>query len=826
MSKNSRLSALLLLLSLVGFAQENTVLQGKLVGKDSGKVQVFIPIYINDTITSWSSSQGSFEVKLPKNTTSLIFRVAQDSTYTVTLKPNEINEQTFVTKDFELPVAEQMCRLGQEPMRGVQIPQVLILRSLQSFKEDESTQSLLDMVPIIKNSFNLETVLTTLPGVNSNNELSNQYMVRGGNFDENLIYVNGVEVYRPTLVRSGKQEGLSFINPSMVSNIAFSAGGFSSLYGDKLSSALAIDYRNPIENKTQLKASFLGASATVDLVSKDKSWSGIAGIRYQNNRLLMNRKDDDSYYKPVFMDMQTVVNYNATDQLSFNFLGSIAGNSYKYEPKNRHVTIGTINELSDINILYNGWEQDKYSSVFGALSSKYRLNYENRFEVIVSAYHSQEKEFFDMETSYLLKDNEQQEDDPLFNDVIQQPIGTKNGVVSQLSHARNILDALYITAEVKGIHKIGISNREATFSWGLKYANENSKDRLSEWQLTDSLGYVLPNNHQYGVVSTKNNLIINRLMTYVNWEDWFEGNNVEYFINIGGRAHYWAISEANKSNIVFSPRAQLSIKPMYWANDMKFTFSTGFYQQPPTYREYRDFSGEINPNLKAQKALIFVLGNQYNFEMWNKKFSLRSEAYYKRMSNVNIYNVDNVRIRYVANNDAKAYAYGLDVRLFGQFIEGTESWVSFGYMKTEENYQNQGYIARPTDQRLKFGMFFEDYIVNMPNLKLYLNLVYNTGLPGGGPAYASSYDYTGRLRDYKRADLGFNYILKNKQVGTNVNWLQGIDNLQIGFEIYNLFNNQNAITNSWVKDLNNGVDYAVPNYMTERTYNLKIAISF
>ena len=534
MSNTFRFSALLLLLSLMGFAQENTVLQGKLVGKDSGKVQVLIPIYINDTIMSWSSSQGSFELKLPKNTTSLIFRVAQDSTYTVALKPNEINEQTFVTKDFELPFTEQMCRLGQESTRGVQIPQVLILRSLQSFKEDESTQSLLDMVPIIKNSFNLETVLTTLPGVNSNNELSNQYMVRGGNFDENLIYVNGVEVYRPTLVRSGKQEGLSFINPSMVSNIAFSAGGFSSLYGDKLSSALAIDYRNPIENKTQLKASFLGASATVDLVSKDKSWSGIAGIRYQNNRLLMNRKDDDSYYKPVFMDMQTVVNYNATDQLSFNFLGSIAGNSYKYEPKNRHVTIGTINELSDINILYNGWEQDKYSSVFGALSSKYRLNYENRFEVIVSAYHSQEKEFFDMETSYLLKDNEQQEDDPLFNDVIQQPIGTKNGVVSQLSHARNILDALYITAEVKGIHKIGISNREATFSWGLKYANENSKDRLSEWQLTDSLGNILSNNHQYGVVSTKNNLIINRLMTYVNWEDWFEGNNVEYFINIGG----------------------------------------------------------------------------------------------------------------------------------------------------------------------------------------------------------------------------------------------------------------------------------------------------
>lgn len=679
----------------------------------------------------------------------------------------------------------------------------------------------------------IENILKTLPGVNSNNELSTQYAVRGGNYDENLVYVNEVEVYRPFLIRSGQQEGLSFTNTDLVQNVDFSAGGFQAKFGDKLSSVLDITYRKPTQFGASLEASFLGGSASVDLVSKNKKWSAVTGVRYRNNSLLVNSQDTQTNYKPTFADFQTNINYDISEKWQVSFLGNISENKYLYQPLTRDTKFGTIDQPMALAVYYEGQEKDQYDTYFGALKTTYEVSPSLTLKFIGSLFHTTEQEHFDILAQYRLGNVDPE------NPTNPSSIDFTRGIGSQLNHARNDLDALIANAEIKGFKEW----KESQLEFGLKYTRESIRDRVVEWEMIDSAGFsinpplvILPKNNQpyspytgpllpYQDIRATNFNTINRFSGYAQWNKQSELGSSQIWYHIGARFQSWNVSGASvegKNQIVVSPRAQFAIKPD-WERDMVFRISGGLYHQPPFYRELRDLDGVVNPNVKAQEAIHVVLSNDYNFKMWNRPFKWVTEVYYKSLSDVNVYSIDNVRIRYVANNNAKAYAQGLDFRLNGEFVPGTESWVSFGYLKTEENYENKGYIARPTDQRLKFAVLFQDYMPNIPSVKVYLNMVYNTGLPGGAPAYSDPYLYQNRLNDYRRADIGFAKVFVDASTqSSKTSWLKNFKELAVGLEIFNLFNNQNAITNTWVRDVYSKNQYAIPNYMTSRVFNVKI----
>jgi len=411
------------------------------------------------------------------------------------------------------------------------------------------------------------------------------------------------------------------------------------------------------------------------------------------------------------------------------------------------------------------------------------------------------------------------------------------GLGTQLNHGRNDYDALIASAEIKGQHNIN----ENKIEWGIRYVSEDIRDRLLEWEVIDSAGFSLAapildykNNQPYAPdvyplepyqnVKATNYVKINRFNAFGQWSKLTQIGDHQVWLNAGVRTQLWNINangETNKIQATVSPRAQFTIKPN-WDTDMLFRLALGMYHQPPNYRELRAMDGTINSDLKAQQSTHFVLGNDFSFKIDDIPFKLTSELYYKNLTNVNIYTLENVRIRYMADNLGTAYVYGADFRLHGELVPGSESWLSFGYLKTEENYNNRGYIARPTDQRLKFGLLFQDYMPAIPNLKLYLNLVYNTGLPGGSPTYADPYMYQSRLKDYRRVDAGFTYVFKDEGTISNKKWLKGFDEVSLGFEIYNLFNNQNSITRTWVRDAYSKFMYGMQNYMTQRMINVKL----
>ena len=674
----------------------------------------------------------------------------------------------------------------------------------------------------------IENLLKTLPGVNISNELSTQYSVRGGNFDENLVYVNGIEIYRPFLVRSGQQEGLSFINSNLIKNIKFSAGGFQSKYGDKLSSVLDIEYKNPNGNNLAGNINLLGGNITLNNISKNAKVSNILGVRYRDNSMLVNSRETITNYNPKFIDIQNFLTANINEKFSLNFLSYMSVNNYNYKPQSRQTNFGTLDDPTALIVYYQGQEKDKYQTVFGAAKLNFKASVNTELSLITSAFQTSEKEYFDILAQYRLGE--------VNNNIGDEGLGDvefSEGIGSQLNHGRNNLNAIIYNIEHKGNYKKNDNNLE----WSLKFTKEDIKDRIVEWEVIDSTGFsidppffeslgdqpytanegpIVP----YQNIRKTNNTKTNRIQSYVQWSKNSNIGATEIYSNAGVRLHGWSIDN-QKMNFVFSPRFQIGIKPD-WKKDMIFKLSGGVYHQPPFYRELRDYSGEINYGVKAQKSIHLVASNEYSYSLWNRPFKLTSEIYYKDMTNVNAYTVDNVRIRYLANNNAKAYAYGLDLRLNGEFIKGTESWFSFGYLNTKENIDNQGYIPRPSDQRLKFGILFQDYIPNIPDLKMYLNLVYNTGVPGGAPSYANSYDYQNRLPDYKRVDLGISYVIVNGEKNYKKGWKKNFSDLSIGLEIFNMFDIQNSITNTWVRDVYSKRQYSIPNYLTPRLLNLTI----
>ncbi len=678
----------------------------------------------------------------------------------------------------------------------------------------------------------VENLLKTLPGVNISNELSTQYSVRGGNFDENLVYVNDVEVYRPFLVRSGQQEGLSFVNTDLIKSVKFSSGGFQSKYGDKMSSVLDIKYRRPVKNKLSSNLNLLGSRISSDLISDNSKITNILGFRYRDNSLLVQSRETKTNYKPSFIDFQNLFTYTVSDKIELSFLSNISINNYNYKPKTRQTNFGTLEDPTALIVYYDGQEKDKYKTFFSSLTTKINLRKNLILKVIASTFNTVEKEYFDILAQYNLGE-------------VNSSIGDENlgevefseGIGAQLNHARNSLDALIFNIENKLYYKIDNNNLE----FSLKYSSENIDDRIIEWEIIDSAGFsidppfinsisqqpyesnqgpILP----FSDIRSTNSTTIKRLQSYLQWSKISNNSSGEFYYNAGLRMHGWKIN-GNKLKTVISPRVQFAIKPN-WEKDMLFRLSTGVYYQPPFYRELRGFDGNINYDVKAQKSIHFVLSNDYSLKIWNRPFKLLSELYYKKMDDINTYTIDNVRIRYSAENNAKAYAYGLDLRLNGEFVPGTESWFSLGYLKTEENIDEQGYIARPTDQRLKFGILFQDYVPNIPDLKMYLNLIYNTGVPGGAPSYSNPYNYLNRLPDYKRADLGVSYIIVGDEKKYKNGFKSLFEELTIGLEIFNMFNVQNSITNTWVRDVYSKRQFSIPNYLTPRIFNLNLEFKF
>jgi hypothetical protein len=766
-----------------------------------------------------TNKNGFYIMQIPANEkVTLVFShvTLKSVTLTLNLKPNEDFEYNLVMKDNISQIGEVIIDIRKNKR----------VEGITSIEPEEIRK-------IPGANAGVENILKTLPGVNSNSDLSTSYSVRGGNYDENLVYVNDIEIYRPFLIRSGQQEGLSFTNTDMVQNVDFSAGGFQAKYGDKLSSVLDITYRRPRKFAAALEASFLGGSLTVDAVSKNQKWTFLNGVRYRDNSLLVNSQETETNFRPTFADYQTYTTYTPNQKWAFGFLGNVAINNYNYQPLARQTNFGTASEPIALLVLYNGQEKDKYQTLFGAFKASYQHNENNTYKFISSIYHTQEQEYFDIEAQYRLGEIDSSIGSETLGGVVYS-----RGIGSQINHARNNLDALIVNAEIKGNHNI----KSNILDWGIKYTKESIRDRLVEWEVIDSAGFSinpLPVNFirdqpynpytgplvPYQNVRKTNFTDINRISGFAQWSKKSIWNNHELSYNIGIRTHFWTVSGkdiSNNSQIVISPRAQFSIKPN-WKKDMVFRLSSGLYHQPPFYRELRGYDGNINENVKAQQSFHVVTSADYSFNMWKRPFKLVAEAYYKAISDVNTYAIDNVRIRYRANNEANAYAYGFDTRINGEFVEGVESWFTFGYMKTQENQNNRGYIDRPTDQRLKFAVLFQDYIPKLPSFKMYLNMVYNTGLPGGSPAYADPYDYQLRLKDYIRADAGFSYVLtENNKNRPNNHWLKKFKDLSIGFEIFNLFNNQNAITNTWVRDVYTKSQYGVPNYMTTRVFNLKL----
>ena len=809
---------LILFLPFLMFAQKTTILKGTVKNKDKKTIEnVSVEFGSTGTVTD---KDGNYSLRIPfKKEIVLKFSHISYRTYTHKTKAKSRNAIRF----------SPILILKTEKLAEV------VVKDRRKEAEGIISIDVAKAIAIIGANAGIENILMTLPGVNNNNELSTQYNVRGGNFDENLVYVNGIEVYRPFLVRSGQQEGLSFINPKMVQNINFSAGGFQAKYGDKLSSVLDITYRKPKEIVTTLEASLLGGSITFESPFLDKKLSIIASLRYRDNSLFVNSKQIETNFRPRFTDLQSFATYQFTNKLALSYLSNFSSNNYNYQPTSRRTRFGTIAEPLELNVYYDGKEENNYLTLFNALSLDYKLNNTWSFKGTMSSYNTQEEEYYDISASYNLGEVDANIGSDNFGEV-----NFSQGIGSQLNHARNDLDALINNVQIRGTYK----KERRQLDFGLKYQNEDIRERIREWEIIDSLGFSIhpPNSlgntqpyepftgpiKPFQNIREDNTVNIDRFSGFAQYNERLFIGDHEVWYNLGVRAQSWSVtsgSNSSQNQIIISPRAQFSIKPN-WKKDMLFRFSGGLYSQPPSYRELKDYYGKINVNVKAQKSIHAVAGMDYSFNMWDRPFKLTTEMYFKDLNDVNAYSIDNVRIRYRADNLTTAYSYGFDARLNGEFVPGSESWVSVGYLKTEENIDNRGSISRPSDQRIKFAILFQDYVPNLPNLKAYLNLVYNTGVPGGAPAYADVYKFQERLRDYKRADLGVSYVFADVNKQYTKGWLSKFKELTAGLELFNMFDIQNSITNTWVRDVYSKNQFGIPNYMTGRVLNFKVSMKF
>ena len=666
----------------------------------------------------------------------------------------------------------------------------------------------------------VESLLTTMAGVNSSNEMSSQYSVRGGTYDENSVYINGIEVYRPQLISSGQQEGLSIINPDMVGAIGFSTGGFTAEYGDKMSSVLDITYREPEAFEGSVSASLMGGSLAIGQGSK--RFSQLHGVRYKSNSSLLSSMETKGEYDPKYFDYQTHLTYKISSKWKASFLGNIAINNYKFIPASRTTNFGTSTDAKQFKVYFDGQEKDKFETYFGALSLNYRHSKSTDFTLLASGYLTNELVAYDISGEYWL------DQAGTTGGETGESVGGELGVGRYHEHARNRLKASVFSIGLKGNTAIKRHN----LSYGISFNHENIYDRTREWEMRDSAGYTLPSNGQQVqmiyTLTSRHDLSTNRFAAFL--QDAYKLNTSKGLLtlNAGIRLSYW---DFNKELLV-SPRVNVGFVPEsnnHWA----FRFATGLYYQSPFYKEYRkpiiDEYGNrtivLNNEIKSQRSFHLIFGTDYTFRAMERPFKLTAEAYYKALGNLIPYEIDNLKVVYSGVNQSTGFTTGIDFKLFGQFVPGTDSWLSFSLMKTQENL-NGVKVPRPTDQRYSFALYFTDYFPKFPKLKFSLRGIFSDGLPTTAPQSSRDQGYF-RAPAYKRVDVGLSYSLLSplKEGESRDGIWRHFRSIWLGVDVFNLLDISNVSSYYWVTDVND-IQYAVPNYLTRRQLNVRLTVDF
>ncbi|MDR0575457.1 MAG: TonB-dependent receptor [Tannerella sp.] len=662
-------------------------------------------------------------------------------------------------------------------------------------------------------------VVMSGPGVSSNNELSSQYSVRGGSYDENIIYVNGLEVFRPLLIRSGQQEGLSFINPDMTEKVQFSAGGFETRYGDKMSSVLDITYKKPEEFESSASASFLGGGAYIG--SSAGKFTQITGIRYKTNRSLLGTMDTDAEYNPNYTDVQSYITYKLSPKLDVDFLGNLSLNNYNFTPHSRETSYGTAKNPRTFKVFFDGKERDRFQTLFGALTLNYTHGEKVQYGIRTSAFNSREEESYDIAGSYLQNSAEA--------GTTTEDITSALDVAGYHEHARNKLNSNVANIGAFGSIKLHVSN---TLRFGFNSQYEHIMDRISEWESRDSSGYSLPQ------TGTTVNMIFN-LFSDNEPESWrhsaylqdvfkFRTKQGMFTITGGIRGSYWNYNE----EFIFSPRLSVGFIPNADQN-MVLRFATGLYYQPPFYKELRiveeDEYGnnhvKLNKDLKSQRSTHFILGGDYSFRASGRNFKLTTEFYYKKLDDINPYTVDNVRIRYYGENCAKGYAMGIDMKFFGEFVPEADSWLSVSLMRSRQTIHETLTTPTPNDQVYNASLYFQDYFPGNKRAIINLKGILSGGLPVTIPN-KSWESYSRRTPPYRRVDIGFLYhFAGGKDAIMDRPFFRNFKNIWFGVDVFNLFDISNTNSYYWITDVYNQ-QHAVPNYLTGRQLNFKISVDF
>lgn len=825
---NMRFGLMMLLILFVSAstAQEQTqIIKGRLLDIQQKPIESATIIIASTQLGSTSNEDGVFQLQLPVRLKDIKLIISHISFQDQVI---HINVDTL-SEALQIILQEQQYEIDPVNIED------------QEFRAKSSMQKL---DPKLANvlpdaSGNIEGLLKSLPGVNSSSELSSQYSVRGGNFDENLVYVNDFEIYRPQLVRSGQQEGLSFVNSAMVRDLSFSSGGFEAKYGDKMASVLDIKYKRPTEFKGSVMASLLGTSVFVQ-GNKDKL-SGMLGFRYKTNRYLLSGLNTQGDYRPSFTDIQGLLHYQVSKKWQVEALGNFSGNLFRFVPETRETDFGTVSSALRLTVFFEGEELVQYNTSFAGLSTTYRPVKNLQLKWLISGFMTDEREAVDVIGQYWLDEIESNLGDEDFGQSRRSL-----GVGTYHDNIRNNLKAYVFNAAHRGQWEKG----NHYVQWGAGFKHEQIEDQLKEWRRVDSAGYSLPYSETEVLLSevlkTDIQLRSNRITGYVQDNVIISKANNIYF-NAGIRTQYWTLNK----QLMISPRGQVSFQPN-WEKDVLFKVASGIYYQAPFYRELRDLFGIVNTDVKAQRSVHYVAGMDYNFNAWKRPFKFTSEVYYKSFTHLIPYELQNVRIRYYGDNVATGFATGVDFRVYGEFVKNAESWFSLSVLQTREDLANDfyyekynsegvkitpsifnqtaadsirvepGFIARPTDQRVTLNIFFQDYVPTSENLKVGLNLVFGTGLPFG-IADKKRYNDVFRAPPYRRVDLSFSALLLDQAKKQRTSILKNARKLWLSLEIFNLLQVNNTISYLWVKDVSN-TTYAIPNYLTSRRVNVKVLV--
>lgn len=781
---------------------ENVKISGKVIGSDDNPVEFATIRMANSAIGTNSDLKGNYTLTVAqKDTVKLIYSCIGFKTV----------QHTLVNPKGELTLNVRLYPMDVD-LREVE---VIGYRQNSNGMQTLNTESYRLSPDVTGGS--VEAMITTMPGVNSSNEMSSQYSVRGGSFDENSVYINGMEIYRPQLVRSGQQEGMSIINPDMVGNIKFSSGGFPARYADKMSSALDITYREPEAFEGAVSASLMGGTITIG--NNTGKFSQLSGIRFKKNNSLLSSMETKGEYDPTYFDFQTNINYKPTERWTINLLGNIALNHFNFKPKDRETTFGTSEDAKSFRVYFDGAEKDKFETYLGSLQATYRLNKATSFTLGVSGFLSNELVTYDISGEYWLDQA---------GTTGAEGIGGELGVGKYMEHSRNRLKTSVFQVSFKGTSKYRTNN----FSYGIGYQAEKFADHTREWEWRDSAGYSLPTVpegvHLVYNLSSNQNINVNRLHAYIEDALYLSSNSAYMTLNGGLRFSY---NDFNKEFLV-SPRVNFSINPVNYPN-WYYRIGAGLYYQSPFYKEYREMLDDglgnkyirLNNNIKSPRSIQVIVGTDYTFRAMDRPFKLTGEAYFKNLSNLISYEYDNLKITYSGRNDSKGYTMGLDLKLFGQFVEGSDSWVSFSLMKTQQTLDGKK-VPLPSDQRYSVSVYFTDYFPKFPKLKFSLRGIFSDGLTMTPPHTSRTVTYF-RAPAYKRLDIGLSWQFVGAPSDKEKprNFLRHFKSVVLGLDVFNLLDISNVSSYYWVTDVNS-MQYAVPNYLTRRQFNVRLSVEF